>query len=88
MSTLELVGASDRSTKAKVKSLLGFSSTHRSITFFLIHQVLFYLAQAYSILGQNVGTDYPLEWNAKVKVRRESLANAMMNNGKLRSRRS
>ena len=87
MSTLELVGANDRSTKAKVKSLLGFLSTHRSITD-LICQVLFYLAQAYSILGQNVGTDYPLEWNAKVKVRRGTLANAVMNSGKLRSRRS
>ncbi|CAF3399137.1 unnamed protein product [Rotaria socialis] len=30
-------------------------------------KVLFYLAQVYSILGQNFGTDYPLEWNVTVK---------------------
>ncbi|CAF1356153.1 unnamed protein product [Adineta steineri] len=30
-------------------------------------KILFYLAQVYFILGQNVGTDYPLEWNTKIK---------------------
>ncbi|CAF4722909.1 unnamed protein product [Rotaria sp. Silwood1] len=30
-------------------------------------KVLFYLAQVYSILGQNFGTDYPLEWNMRIK---------------------
>ncbi|CAF3919870.1 unnamed protein product, partial [Rotaria magnacalcarata] len=30
-------------------------------------KVLFDLAQVYSILGQNFGTDYPLEWNVTVK---------------------
>ncbi|CAF5026576.1 unnamed protein product, partial [Rotaria sp. Silwood1] len=31
-------------------------------------KVLFYLAQVYSILGQNFGTDYPLEWNMRIKM--------------------
>ncbi|UJR28166.1 hypothetical protein I4U23_009420 [Adineta vaga] len=30
-------------------------------------KILFYLAQVYSILGHNVGTDYPLEWNSRIK---------------------
>ncbi|CAF0762870.1 unnamed protein product [Rotaria sordida] len=46
MSVLEIIGTTDKITKAKI---------------------LFYLAQVYSILGQNFGTDYPLEWNIRIK---------------------
>ncbi|CAF4031131.1 unnamed protein product, partial [Rotaria sp. Silwood2] len=46
MAVLEIIGTTDKTTKAKI---------------------LFYLAQVYSILGQNFGTDYPLEWNMRIK---------------------
>lgn len=37
------------------------------ISFFL--KLLFYLARTFYIIGQNFATEYPLEWNSKIKVR-------------------
>ena len=69
MAAYEMINSNDKTAKAKV----GGCAPHRQVCLTYSVQILFYLAQVYFTLGQNVGTDYPLEWNAKIKVRPSTL---------------